>query len=216
MTIYFQEDFESGSNGAAITTSNTTFSLVNGAPTFTNSPVRSKLLAMSVNTSTAALASGKCPLGALRTSVYNRFYIMSTGAWSASAIFASQMLSGSTNRADLRITAGVCSLRNSAVAVFTSAKTLLPNTWYCLEWHLDSVGALQTLTIYDIAGNIIEASGNQTYTSGNTFDTANVGSCTSLASIALTVDAIVIADASVGPIPLIKTPAVISQNNGFF
>lgn len=209
MTTYFTEGFESGSNGAALTTSNTTFNLINGtAPTFTSSDKKSGSLSMSVSIGgTAAISSGRAPYaGAPLGLIFLRYYIKAPSAWQASNWYPHNFQdSGGTILADCRLPGGVPTIRNGTIAVWTSGKALATGAWYCLEHKLDNANAKQSLTIWDAAGTQYDTSGDQTYNKGATVDHSFIGNTTSLANVAVLFDAIQAGSASIGPI----APAVV-------
>lgn len=203
MTTYFTEDFESGSNGTALSTSNTAFNLINGtAPTFTSSDKKSGSLAMQVNISTAAISSGRAPYtGAPLGVVYLRYYLKAPSAWSGSNWYPHNFQdSAGTILADCRIPAGVPTIRNGTTAVWTSGTTLATGAWYCLEHKVDSGNSVQSLTVWDNAGTQVVTSGNQTYNKGATIDHSFIGNTTSIGSVNVLFDAVQAGSASIGPI----------------
>ena len=204
MTTYFTEDFESGSNGTALSTSNTTFNLINGtAPTFTSSDKKAGSLSMQVNIGgTAAISSGRAPFtGAPLGVVYLRYYLKAPSAWSSANWYPHNFQdSTGTILADCRLPGGTPTIRNGTTAVWTSGTALSTGAWYCLEHKLDNANSVQSLTVWDSAGTQVVASGNQTYNKGATIDHSFIGNPTSIASVNVLFDAVQAGSASIGPI----------------
>lgn len=204
MTTYFTEDFETPANGAALTTSNTAFNLINGtAPTATTSDKVSGSKSMSVSIgATAALSSGRAPFtGAPLGLLFLRYYLKAPSAWPSANWYPHNVQNSTgTILADCRIPAGVCTIRNGTTAVWTSAKTLATGAWWCIEHKVDATAGKQSLTVWDSTGAQYDTSGDQSYTGGANIDHSFLGNTTSVASVAVLFDAIQAGSASIGPI----------------
>ena len=176
MAVDIVEDFEGGTNGAVITTSNTGLGFTDGVATFTNTGgVHTGSLA-ALYSATAGTSYSVVYFGAptLRGASYARFYV-TFAALPAANVLIGAYRAVTTSRAELRInSAGTVTLRNGTTAVYTSTATLAANTTYRIEW--DAVnGTGQAVRVYvgDSTTALI-SSGNQTYNTG-THDRLSIG-----------------------------------------
>jgi len=181
MAVDIVEDFEGGTNGAVITTSNTGLGFTDGVATFTNTGgVHTGSLA-ALYSATAGTSYSVVYFGAptLRGASYARFYV-TFAALPAANVLIGAYRAVTTSRAELRInSAGTVTLRNGTTAVYTSTATLAANTTYRIEW--DAVnGTGQAVRVYvgDSTTALI-SSGNQTYNTGTHTTPARTTACPS-------------------------------------
>jgi hypothetical protein len=206
VTSYFDEAFAGGSNGANITTSNTTFDLITGTvPTFVNDSPLAGALSMKVNISTAAQSSGRGQLGASRAVVYINYPLKANTAWASGNWFPHEARASTTIRADCRIPSGVPTIRNGTTAVWTSGVTLPTGVWLWCEHKIDNTNSKQSFTVWDASGNVVVASGDQTYNSG-TMDNIVVGNTTSVANVGVSIGRVRVSSTPLGP--LLQTVAL--------
>ncbi|HLR83956.1 MAG TPA: hypothetical protein VK059_03350, partial [Nocardioidaceae bacterium] len=175
----FTEDFESGSNGAVLSTSNTVFdSFYGNDATFTD--------AHSVTGSLAGdfTANGTQCMASTLTSepvIYRRFY-MWIDAIPTSNSFIAQAVESDSNRAQIRIEPdGSLAVRNAFVKVWTSTAPIPTQEWLRVEWKLDSTNQLQACRLFlgpNLHGTTPnDKSGDVTFDSG-AFDQLNIGNVT--------------------------------------
>jgi hypothetical protein len=209
MTTYFDEAYAGGTNGGTVSTSNTGFDLIGGtAPTFTNDSPIPNTLAMRANSGGATASSGRAPIGASRSPVYIT-YPMKAAAWASGNWFPHEIRATATIRADCRVPSGVPTIRNGTTAVWTSVVTLSTGAWLWVEHKIDNAGSKQSLTVWDSAGNVIVASGDQTYNSG-TADNVVVGNTTAVTGVDVTFGRVRVGDTSFGPI----IPSISTSDSG--
>lgn len=199
MAVITSEDFEGGSNTAALTTSNTGLSAFNGAPTFTDANPFEGDLSMHVETGTSALCAGRVDVAAT-TTLFARFAFR-VNDWPSGNTQISQ-LSGpdsSVNLADLRLTgSGTLHLRSATTAVWTASAALAEDTWYQVAWGVTD-GAV-SCDLYDDIGTLIASSGSRAFT-GGALGRLYVGLNMSASGIDYQIDALVV-DNATKPDPL--------------
>jgi hypothetical protein len=150
----FTEKFEGGTNGAAITTSNTAYSAVTGTCTFDNSAqilgtYSGKCFA---NGTTAAFL--RETFASSVSERYFRRYIRFSAIPTANVAIMRTRLSSTSTAQILLLSTGVLQLRDGSTVITTSNTVCSINTWYRLEWHVVGGGA-QTLRIF--AGNSLHS-----------------------------------------------------------
>lgn len=205
MASLFSEGFETGPSGAALTTTNTTFTAVTASGfSFTASPTPAVgALAATASTPTTAANRLLEKTFTAAAAVYHRQYI-NIPANPGAAVFLGSMLSTATVRAGLRLNAaGTLTLRNNTVAVYTSTQVLPLGVWVRIEWRVDNTAAAQELRVFsgaNLHGTTPDwTSGVQTYNSG-TIDKVQAGFTTAVASFTATFDAMAADDTTwVGP-----------------
>lgn len=186
MTTYASETFSGGTNGATITTGNTSGDLVVGSPKFSAPGLFGASLCMAVSVGTAAQQYWETAYSTAEAAGFHCFSVDASGGWPTSVWFPANLIASGVEQAQIRInapSAGVVtvSLRNSSTAVYTSVATLAAGV-YTFEHGWDSAGGHQTLTVWDNTGTSVISSGNQTY-SGAAIAKSQIGNCTSVANV---------------------------------
>jgi hypothetical protein len=145
-TVLFEEDFEAGTNGAALSPSNSESDLVLGtAPTFTTTHHGTGALGMNVNAS-ATTSAAQFP----HASAADAWYVWRVflPALPAAATYIWSVLSSTTKCADLRLnTDGTLSLRDGSSVVLDTDVALTAGAWHRLAMHVIP-GVNMTLKIY--------------------------------------------------------------------
>lgn len=201
MASIFTEDFESGTNGAALTTANTIFTSVDAGWTFSAAsptPVHGSLNGkVSAAAATSAVATNTFTGQPV---LYRRFYVQlnSYPVGSGTIVHLALSRAAGTNQGQIRVnTAGNLVLRDGGNTAWTSTTILPLNQWIRIEWRLDVTNHQQQIRLFT-AGNVdgttpTEDSGNATLTapSGNT-DEIRLGLAnnTSTAALAYYYDAV--------------------------
>lgn len=151
--IVLSEDFENGTNGAAISTSNTNFDAITGTATMTfdNSTQATGSYSMNLVSTGAGgnYGAGRLTLPATQGIVYVRIALkLSAYAASNSYIFTeAETISG--NPGQLRIdAAGTITIKDNTVGVGTSTNLVPLNTWFFVEWSVNWDTSLQTVKYY--------------------------------------------------------------------
>lgn len=147
---FFVEGFSGGSNGQTVSTGNSGFSAIYGAPTFDG-----------VYENAIATTSGKCDAGpsATFTALQKNFtstvddfwarWYSKVGMLPPTPTFIGTVLNGTTIVAQIRLNIdGTLSIRNGTVAVATSITNITPNRFFRLSWHVNAAGTTQALRIY--------------------------------------------------------------------
>lgn len=202
VTDYVTETFESGSNGASLTTGNTSSDLIGGtAPTFINTPIPfAGTLSMRVNIGgTAALSTARFPYGALRALTFLSFYIQAPSSWNAGTPSPVNVRSGSTIKSDLQISSGTFRLRGGGTGttlVYTAPSAMATATWYWCEYMLDQAAGKQSLNCYDLFGTPLFKSGLQTWAAAATLDNCVLGLTASIANVQWYIDKLKVSNAS--------------------
>ncbi|HSX30885.1 MAG TPA: hypothetical protein VLE99_03125 [Candidatus Saccharimonadales bacterium] len=148
----FSEDFENGTNGVAVTSSNSGYTTPAGTVTFTNAALVTGALSCQfvtdgtfASTLTLNLPS---PTG---IRYFRRYFRMSNAATGSMTIMRlrSNALSGQTMAQVVVTSASQLVIRDGATTVATSTTTITPNTWFRVEWFVDSTTtSTQTLKIF--------------------------------------------------------------------
>lgn len=149
MTRLYTENLESGTNGTALTTSNTTFNAVTGtALTFYNTVKFQGSLSMKLTSSNPATYGTMTITSATTHYVRFYYYVETRPVGSAQGIAAAYSSTGPTYRNYISQTVGgFVALGNATVTGSSSSTTALTvGTWYRMEW--DITGATQALRIY--------------------------------------------------------------------
>jgi hypothetical protein len=145
--VEFVEPFESGSNGANITTANTGFDAVSGTPPVFDTTAYQGSFAAKFSSSSTTITVRRTYSGGLVSTMYHLFYVRQLANPSAAMVVAQQRASG-TNRHQVRILAtGELQLRNGTTAVAQTTLQLAANTWYRVEWKIVT-GTEQRLRVF--------------------------------------------------------------------
>ena len=84
--------------------------------------------------------------GTTKNVIYTRFYVKFSTVGEANSVFAGT--TGGVGQLQLR-TDGVISVRNNSSSIGMTTTSLSANTWYGIEWKIDSVNDVQELKLYD-------------------------------------------------------------------
>lgn len=209
MAVLFTEGFESGTNGAALSTSNTTFGLINGAPTFTNAAAFQGSLSMACLTTAAAACAGRADHTATGTPWARAAFRFNAAP--GGNCYLIQANNASTILADVRMnTAGTISVRNGTTAVWTSPAALdvTGTTWYQFVWQGDKTTNLQQLRVYGATGALVLDSGSVTYSTTLDCNRTYFGSSPSVAGANFLIDYVAVADTDPGIISTVTPPTV--------
>jgi hypothetical protein len=151
-TLDFTEDFENGTNGNSITTGTSSFDGFNGTGTrtFDNTVAATGTLsAKCVSTGVAGVYVQMVhTLPSTYSVLYMRFAVYITANPGANTPIASP--NGTGVGAELRITTtGALQLRNNSTQVaITGASSIPLNTWFLVEWMVDSTNSVQQAKLY--------------------------------------------------------------------
>jgi len=216
MQVFAAENFEGGSNGANITTANTSFDLINGTvPTFINDPYNGTLAMSVVVGGTAAQSNGRFTYGAgAQAVVYRTFAFKCPSAVPTTVPFLSLLRTSTTEESGLRLNSGgTLGLRNVGTLVYTSATAIVAGGYYVIEQAINQTTGKQTLRIWK-NGTLLEASPPQSYT-GTTITNGTIGNCTSIASVGLEYDWIFDTSQPVmaAATPVVNVAALIRANH---
>lgn len=178
MATVFTETFEGGSNGNTITTGNTNYDSVSGAPTFTNSSPAVGSLAADCDASGSTCRFDEAVDEP--SVLYRRFYFK-VPELPGSNLYIATNTSGASARADMRInTNGTVSVRNGFSAVWTSTAAVTAGQWARFEWRLSATAGTQEARLFTGAqlhgpsNNPTDSSGSVTFDAG-TFTNTGVG-----------------------------------------
>jgi hypothetical protein len=202
-TIEFSENFEAGSNGATITTSNTGFSSIFGAGTavFDTAHVADGSLSAKVTSTGAAgnYLGMQRTYGSSQSVVFMRVAIYLTALPTGNLYVCTAINAGTLP--DIRInTTGTVTVRNNNVAVATTTNRVPIGSWFILEWKLDNGGSTQSVRIYSsLTGSPLETISGL-YNQG-TLTGMRVGITTTLAATIWMDDFADAFDDWVGPLP---------------
>jgi hypothetical protein len=151
-------DFENGTDGAAITTSNeTSFNTVTGTWTFSSGQVLTgagggSLSAKLVSTGTANILGNAGKLWTSSTKIYYRYYWYCDVFTSATTSLSTWRQGASTLVSDgPRITtAGVVQIRNSSSVVIASSASgfIVSGLWYRFEGMVDATNAQAQMKVF--------------------------------------------------------------------
>jgi hypothetical protein len=147
----FSADFESGSNGTTITTSNSPFTnLVQSGWTYSNTQVLASgggsLSGRCAATGSSVQANVNFTAGSL---VYARWY-MYVDALPGSTTTVAQLSSSGTVRGEVRLTSGgaVQTRNSSSVQVALSGNIVTAGSWFRVEWMWDNTNTDHRLLVY--------------------------------------------------------------------
>lgn len=204
MTLYIDEDFESGSDETDLAAGNSSFdSFTATVPKFDSAHAFAGSLSMRATTS--ATVGYVTKTWTATNTAYIRFYVL-IESLPAATLYLGTLVSGTTIRAQCAITTtGQVRLRDATTSVYTSTETLSTGVWYRIEWDLVS-GSSQAVRAYE--GNSTTPlldSGADTYTSG-TFDGLRFGN-TATATHSVWFDELAVDDTA-NPGPLVTTAAL--------
>lgn len=178
MSTIIDEDFESGTVDALVSTSNTSFTRVATTSTmaFSSTAKRGSL--------GAAIVGNPASYGAIALSdindVYLRFYFNTASIPSADQVFiAGVSTTGGVVAAQLRImTDGTLQIRDHYTKAGQTDAVLPINTWVRIEWHVSNTNASQTMRLFSL-GNADGDTPDETitgdYTGADTFAEVQFG-----------------------------------------
>jgi fibronectin-binding autotransporter adhesin len=209
---FFVERYEGGTQGATVTTSNTGWSSFSSASlqTFDNAHSVSGGLAVKVAvTANTAYATKTFTAASLQS---QRFYLWMDALPSAATLLA-RLLSGTTERAALRMNAdGTITVRNALVATGTATGALPLGQWVRLEWKVDGPGGVQELRAFwgaNIDGTVPNTAAGSPVFTNSTFDTYRLGSQTA-ADWTVWYDDVALSDLAAYPAPTLF-PATVGM-----
>lgn len=182
MAVVFSEGFETGPDGASITTSNTGYTTVNGTRIFDSTTrIAGSLSAKCIGNGTTGSFLRHTFTGT--TLRYFRRY-MNVDAFPASGntvTLCRVRTSGGTDVAQIvLISTGVLQIRNGATIVATTSTTLTLRSWFRVEWQLDNGTSTQNFRLFTGA-NANGTTATETLTgafTGGTFDRCEEGGAT--------------------------------------
>lgn len=198
MAILKSESFE-GTPGAVITTANTSFGYVEGAPVFSST---------SLHGSTAFQNGGTAPHGQIYldstiTTGYLRAYLRLTAT--PPTFYFSQFLLNTAQNATLSVQSDrglrMRSGSSTTLGETSSSFKLNLNEWYRIEWAVTSVS--QQLRIYggaNLEGTTPSYDSGPISWAGTTFNRVAVGSTVNVPGAALLVDEVAVGDSWVGSV----------------
>lgn len=196
MAILASEPLE-GTVGAAITTSNTSFGYVEGAPLFTSTALHGST-AMHV---TGTNLHGQLWLGTSLATAYLRMYIRLPVA--PPTFYLSQFLLNTSQNATLSVqTDRGLRMRDGSSTTLGEASSSLKlnlNEWYRIEWAVTSVS--QQLRIFggsNLEGITPSYDSGPISWAGTTFNRIGVGSVVNVAGAQVIADEIALGDSWVG------------------
>lgn len=177
MSNLLLEDFEDGTDGATVTTSNTDADFVSGGPVFTDDWAADGSLSMLVACS-GTTKYARWPITSSATLIAEFFFsLVSIGTTG----YLCNVLTSGSNKAQIRVLSDrTLQLRNGTVAsssVFTGT-ALTAGSDYRAEWHL--AASTQTLYVYTPTGTTPVATVTADYTGGavNQIQLGNIANAT--------------------------------------
>jgi hypothetical protein len=222
MAILANEHFEGGTNGAAMTTSNTIFAAVNVPTcwTFTNAQVKNGSLACQITSASNQIPNANWSNGATMNNVFLRFYIWVQSVLPSGNWYIASMLNASTRQCDLGInsdgTTMTVKIRNLNTQVFATTGAFPAAAWNRVEWNVNKGASTQTLrtftgTAVDNPAASYTESGGGAFTQ-NAPDQINWGFITGETNTHYWDDWAVADNDWVGPfVPASPTPVVITH-----
>lgn len=182
MATVWYEDFENGTDGAVVTTSNTSAVNVGGQPTFTTQGVLWGTLAMQINASSQSIFIDS-PVWS-RTSVVAFDCAITVGALPAANVRYFNIRNGTASQGGVQIQAsGVLVLQDANATRYTSTTNLTGGATYRVAARFDQGSKLCRLRIYNAAGTLLEDSGNQSFVNGAQADNLRYGQIASGTSL---------------------------------
>lgn len=182
MAKHFDDNFDSGSNGTVISSSNSLVTSSFGSPIFSNTHAHSGSLSARFQTSSSTqfLAYDSIPGSVL----YVRFYFWMDALPGANTYICSGLGGGAVRRLDMRVnTSGAVAIRNLNTAVATSTTNLTTGAWHRIEWRIDNTASQQQLRLFvgaNVEGTTPDYdSGNVSYTQATDIDSLHPGLITS-------------------------------------
>lgn len=151
VALVWEEDYE-GTDGVALSTSNTLYAAFTDAPVFDTAQFKfgssSGQFTDDTVTADSAQQEGISPSQSLR---FMRRYVR-ISAWPTSFLQLMRVRLASTALAEVRVnSAGNFILRNGGSTVATSTATWTVGQWWRIEWKVDSTGTTQELRIFNAA-----------------------------------------------------------------
>ncbi|HSX32715.1 MAG TPA: PKD domain-containing protein [Candidatus Saccharimonadales bacterium] len=164
--VVFSEDFEGGTNGAALSTGNTAYSSFVSTPVFDNTAAVSGSLSALMVVNTSVQPSMTQNLGVAVNSRYFRRYFRFSALPSGSVTFMRLRNSGGvgspiTAEVAIGSSGAIQILDGTTTGVGLSSTKITPNTWFRIEWFLDGPGGQQTLKLF-VLGNYNGSSPTET------------------------------------------------------
>lgn len=201
MTTYASEGFESGTNGANVSTSNTSSDLISGtAPTFSTDS-HAGTLAMRINQTAATASAARFQTGS-RTTMIVGLWIKSDGAWPTANCYPSAIRTSSTIKTDWRLPNGIISIRGGgtgSAVTWTAGSALPTNAWCYVEHYVSPTG--QRIVAYAADGTVLIDSGAQAWAAATSVDNVVIGSGVAAANSFFKIDQFIAADVSFAPAP---------------
>lgn len=159
-TAVFSENFENGSNGANLTTSNTNFTSFQGtgSATFDNSVAALGAQSVKLVSTGSNFINVIFDITPNQSVIYARSAIYLTSYTTGTNLFAMSGVNAGNNASFLINTTGTISLRNGATLVAGPSTNTVPlNTWFLVEWKIDNGASTQTGRFYNsLTGSPVE------------------------------------------------------------
>jgi hypothetical protein len=182
VAVVFSEAYEGGTQGVAVTTSNTGWSSFSAAAQQTFDSTHAVTGTFSVNVALAANTAYSQKTFTAANVQYQRFYLWMDAATSAATLIA-RLLSGTTSRAEIRMNADrTLNVRNVTTVTGVATAALPLGEWVRVEWKVDGGAGTQELRAYwgaDLHGSTPTTTvGAAAAFTNATFDTYRLGSQT--------------------------------------
>jgi hypothetical protein len=199
MAVIAQEDFETGTNGTVITTSNTIFvSPVVDSPVISTARSISGTRSMNCSTTTSRHPNVYWTDTVARALRWASFYMWFGSNPVSNTVIAQAGQAIGTIQSQLQLmTDGTIRMRNGVMAQWSSP-VLTPSNWYRVSWLNRSSDSKQQAKIYLLhSGTPITGgdSGLQTY-SGGTVNDFTFGSLVGMANLSLYLDRLILDNAN--------------------
>ncbi|HSX04876.1 MAG TPA: PKD domain-containing protein [Candidatus Saccharimonadales bacterium] len=177
----FNEPFESGTNGATLTGSNTTYTApFTGTTVFDNTKqVAGSFSAKMVITSGASVFLREVFAGQVTERYFRRYFFISAYPTGANILTILRIRDSSNARAQLNLTSGgFLQMRDGgSTIVATSTNTFPINAWVRVEWHVDGTTThTQGVRLY--TGNLLNSAVTATETLDNNYAYTGNGAAT--------------------------------------
>lgn len=188
--VVFSEDFESGIDGAALSSANTSFAEIQGTPRFTaNQPVEGSLAA-DFSVTTEQLRANT--VVATPVLYFRRMYFRLTAL--PAQFFLASINLATAARADIRVGgSGILAVRDQWTAKWSADRTVTIGDWNRLEWGIDIPNTRQQLRLFygddRHAQEPTLTSGWVDYTTGD-WNTLGIGCLTNTPDVGLQIDAV--------------------------
>lgn len=210
----FTENFEGGTDGAAITTANTGFGEFFGSPTFTaNQPLEGALSGDFTSDGTIQQRANVAPAPSPPL-YFRRMYFRISAL--AAQFYLAALTASAAHRADIRVGGtGILAVRDGWSARWSASQTIAVGDWNRLEWGIDVTNVRQQVQLYlgaNMHGDVPDdTSGWVPYTTGQ-WDTMGIGTLTAVAGVGLQIDAVADSDIDwVGPLEGTTPPFIATR-----